>query len=165
MFCSSTNKCTFMSVVYSIFIYIYLIPVRRHVWRWTSERERDKSVFGVASMPGLSSFRDNETGHARANVVNPPPTLVNLVTIGSLATQQILAQLATWILRYGDVGARAHVQRCSTPPMTCGKHVLSDLQPTYQIWTQSVEPFLRYRSAMCTCARAEIPHPWIVLST
>ena len=86
----------------------------------------------MASVPGLSGFRDNETGHARANVVTPPPTLVNLVTFGSLATHQILAQLATRILRYGDGGARAHVQRCPTPPMTCGKHVLSDLQPTYQ---------------------------------
>ena len=57
-------------------------------------------------MPGLSGFRDNETGHARANVVIPPPTLVNLVTFGSLATHQILAQLATRILRYGDEGAR-----------------------------------------------------------
>ena len=94
---------------------------------------RGKSVFGAASMPGLSGFRDNETGHARANVVTPPPTPVNLVTIGSLATHQILAQSATRILRYGDGGARAHVQRCPTPPMTCGKHVLSDLQPTYQI--------------------------------
>ena len=107
----------------------------------TSERERDKSVFGVASMPGLSGFRDNETGQARANVVTPPP---------------ILAQLATRILRYGDGGARAHVQRCPTPPMTCGKHLLNDLQPTYQIWTQSVKPFLRYRSAACTCARADV---------
>ena len=26
-------------------------------------------------------------------------------------------------------GARAHVQRCPTPPMTCGKQVLSDPQP------------------------------------
>ena len=59
----------------------------------------------------------------------------------------------------------AHVQRCPTPPMTCGKHVLSDLQPTYQIWTQSVKPILRYISVVCTCARAEIPHPWLVLST
>ena len=84
-------------------------------------------------MPGLSGFRDNETGHARANVVTPPPTLVNLITFGSLATHQILAQLATQILRYGDEGARAHVQRCPTPLMTCGKHVLSDLQLTYQI--------------------------------
>ena len=84
-------------------------------------------------MPGLSGFRDNETGHARANVVTPPPTLVNLVTIGSLATHQILAQLATRILKYGDGDARAHVQRCPTPPMTCGKHLLNDLQPTYQI--------------------------------
>ena len=63
------------------------------------------------------------------------------------------------------LGARAHVQRCHTPLLTCGKHLLSDPQPTYQIWTQSVEPFLRYRSAVCTCARAEIPHPWHVIST
>ena len=65
-----------------------------------NERARKREVcfrlvLGVASMPGLSGFRDNETGHARANVVTPPPTLVNLVTIGSLATRQILAQLAT----------------------------------------------------------------------
>ena len=98
-----------------------------------SAKEIPKSVFGVSSMPVLNGFRDNETGHARANVVTPPPTLVNLVTIGSLATHQILAPLATRILRYGDGGACAHVQRCPTPPMTCGKHVLSDLQPTYQI--------------------------------
>ena len=90
-------------------------------------------VFDVTSVPGLSGFRDNETGHARANVVTPPPTLINLVTIGSLATHQILAQLATRILRYGDSGAHAHVQRYPTPPMTCGKHLLNDLQPTCQI--------------------------------
>ena len=65
-------------------------------------------------MPGLSGFRDNVTGHARANVVTPPPTLANLVTIGSLASHQILAQLATRILIYGDGGARAHVQRYPT---------------------------------------------------
>ena len=84
-------------------------------------------------MPGLSGFRDNETGHARANVVTPPPTLVNLVTIGSLATHQNEHNWPLGILRYGDGGARAHVQRCPTPPLTCGKHVLSDAQPTYQI--------------------------------
>ena len=99
-----------------------------------NERARkDKSVFGVASMPGLSGSPDNKTGHARANVVTPPPTLVNLVTNGSLTTHQNLAQLGTQILRYGDGGARAHVQRCPTPPMTCGKQLLNDLQPTYQI--------------------------------
>ena len=70
----------------------------------------------------------------------------------------------------GRGDASAHVQRCACaempiPPMTCGKHVLSDPQPTYQIWTQSAKPILRYRSAVCTCARAEIPHPWLVLST
>ena len=47
------------------------LPVRRHVWRWTSETERDKSVFGVASMSRLSGFRVNETGDARANVQSP----------------------------------------------------------------------------------------------
>ena len=69
------------------------------------------------------------------------------------------------IRRWGGGGASAHVQRCPIPPMTCGKHVLSDPQPTYQIWTQSAKPILRYRSAVCTCARAEIPHPWLVWST
>ena len=81
-------------------------------------------------MSGLSGFRDNKTRDPRANVVTPPPTLANLVTIGSLATHQILAQLATRIPRYRDGGAPPHVQRCPTPPMTCEKHVLSD-PPTH----------------------------------
>ena len=58
-----------------------------------------------------------------------------------------------------------HVRTCrDTPPMTCVKHLVHDLNLTHQNWTQSAEPFLRYRSAVCTCARAEIPHPWLVLS-
>ena len=48
-----------------------IVPVRRHVWRRTNEPERDKSVFGVASISRLSSFRENETGDARANVQSP----------------------------------------------------------------------------------------------
>ena len=72
-------------------------------------------------MPGLSGFRDNETGHARANVVTPPPTLVNLVTIESLATHQILAQLATRILRYGDGGG-----------CTCARAGMT--HPTHDLW-------------------------------
>ena len=47
------------------------IPVRRLVWRCTSEPERDKSVFGVASMSRPSGFRGNEIGYARANVQSP----------------------------------------------------------------------------------------------
>ena len=58
--------------------------------------------------------------------------------------------------------ARAHVH---IPPMTCVKHLVHDPQLTQQNWTQSAKPFLRYRSAVCTCARAEIPNPWLVLST
>ena len=64
-------------------------------------------------MPGLSGFRENETGDARANVVTPPPTLVNLVTIGSLATHQVLAQLATRIPIYRD---GVHVRTCRYAP-------------------------------------------------
>ena len=45
------------------------------------------------------------------------------------------------------------------PPMACEKHIGNDPQLTHQILTQSAKPFLRYRSAVCTCARAEIPHP------
>ena len=36
-----------------------------------SAKEIGKFVFGVASMPGLSSFRDNEIAGARANVQSP----------------------------------------------------------------------------------------------
>ena len=46
-------------------------PVRRHVWRWMSERERDKPLFGKALGRGLSGFRDKETGDAHANVQSP----------------------------------------------------------------------------------------------
>ena len=88
--------------------------------------------FYVASVPGLSGFLDNETGHARANSGHPTSDSCHLVTIGSLATHQILAQLATRILRYGG-GVHGRTCRDPTPPMTCGKHLLNDLQPTYQI--------------------------------
>ena len=36
-----------------------------------SAKEIGKFVFGVASMSGLSGFRDNETADARANVRSP----------------------------------------------------------------------------------------------
>ena len=74
-----------------------------------SAKEISLFLVWLLGMPGLSGFRDNETGHARANVVTPPPTLVSLVTIGSLATHQILAQLATRSLRYGD---GVHARTC-----------------------------------------------------
>ena len=60
---------------------------------------------------------------------HPTSDSCKFLTIGSPATHQILAQLATRILRHGDGDARAHVQRCPTPPLTRGKHVLSDAQP------------------------------------
>ena len=55
---------------------------------------------------------------------HPNSDLLYLVTIGSLATRQILAQLVNRILRYGDW---VHVRTCRDapiPPMTCGKHLL-----------------------------------------
>ena len=56
-----------------------------------------------------------------------------------------------------------HVRTCrDTQPMTCGKHLGNESKPTHQIWIQSAEPFVRYRSAVCTCARAEISHPWLM---
>ena len=89
-------------------------------------------------MSRLSGFRDNENWRRTCEcAVTPPPTFVNLVTIGALFTHQILTKLVNQILIYGGVwgggGASAHVQRCPIPPMTCGKHVLSDPQPIYQI--------------------------------
>ena len=43
--------------------------------------------------------------------------------------------------------------------------LLHNPQPKHQIWTPSAKPFPRCRSAVCTCARAEIYHPWLVEST
>ena len=46
-----------------------------------SAKEIGKFVFGVASMSGLSGFRDNETAECRRTcecAVTPPPILVNL---------------------------------------------------------------------------------------
>ena len=103
-----------------------------------------------------------------------PPTFVDFVTIGYLATRQILAQSVNWFPRYGNrvctcardrcptkdlretygywvpnhssnfstmrpvvlgIWKRStHVRTCRcTLPMTCGKHVVNDPQPTHQI--------------------------------
>ena len=80
-----------------------------------SAKEIGKFVFGVASMSGPTSDSCKSRNY----------------WVSSHTSN--LAQLATRILRYEDGGARAHVQRCPTPPLTCGKHVLSDAKPTYQI--------------------------------
>ena len=42
------------------------------------ERASAKEISLFLVWPGLSGFRNNETVHARANVVTPPLTLVNL---------------------------------------------------------------------------------------
>ena len=133
-----------------------------------NERARKRSVSSFLVWLQCQDSAVSETTKLQTHVrmcSHPTSDSCKSLTIGSPATHQILAQLATRILRHGDGGARAHVQRCPNPPLTCGKHVLSDAQPTYQIWTQSAKPFLRYRSAVCTCARAEILHPWLVVST
>ena len=86
------------------------------------------------------------------HVLNDPPSHIpNLNTIGQADSE---------IQKYG-----LHVRTCrDTPPMTCVEHLVHDPQLTHQNWTQSAEPFLRYRSAVCSCARAEIPHRWLVLT-
>ena len=131
----------------------------------TSEPERHVCFWSGFNIKAERFPRQRNWRRRCECAVTSPPTVVNLVTTGSLATNQILAKLVNRILGYGDGGCTCARARCPTPPMTCGKHVLSDPQPTYQIWTQSVKPFLRYISAVCTCARAEIFHPWLVLST
>ena len=70
---SDTSKYTFntKNTLFEAHDSSHRLPVRRLVWRCTSEPERDKSVFGVASMSRLSGFRGNQTGHARANVQSP----------------------------------------------------------------------------------------------
>ena len=90
--------------------------------------------FYVDSGTGLSGFRDNETGDARAYVQSPPPPsdfckpqhywvssqTSNFSTIG-----QSVLEIWRW-------GVRVRTCGC-TPPMTCGRHLINNLQPTYQI--------------------------------
>ena len=64
-------------------------------------------------MSGLSGFRDNETGDQVRMCRHPTSDFLYLVTIGSLATHQILAQLVNRILRYGD---GVHVRTCRDAP-------------------------------------------------
>ena len=61
---------------------------------------------------------------------HPTSYFLYLVTIGSLATHQILAQLVNRILRYGD---GVHVRTCrDIPPMTCDKHLVHDPELAHQ---------------------------------
>ena len=53
-----------------------------------------------------------------------------------------------------EILKRVRTCRC-IPSMTCGKQLVNDPQPTHQIWTESAKLFLRYRSAVCTWARAD----------
>ena len=87
--------------------------------------------FNIAS--GLSGFRDNETGDARANVQSHHLRLFisrNYWVSSHISNFSPVGQSDPEIRRWG---ARAHVQRFPTSPMTCGRHLLSDPQPTYQI--------------------------------
>ena len=92
------------------------------------ERASEKEInlfFFVTSMSGLSGFRDNETGDARANVQSPHLRLFisrNYWVSSHISNFGTVGQSDPEIRR---LGARAHVQRCPTPLMTCGKHLLS----------------------------------------
>ena len=91
-----------------------------------SAKEISLFFFCVTSMSGLSGFQDNETGDARANVQSPhlrPFTSRNYWVSSHTSNFSTVGQSVPEIRR---LGARAHVQRCPTPPMTCGKHLLSD---------------------------------------
>ena len=99
------------------------------------ERASAKEIslfFCVTSMSGLSGFRDNETGGARANVQSTHLRLFlsrNYWVSSHTSNFSTVGQSDPEIRR---LGARAHVQS-PTPPTTCGKHLLSDPQLTYQI--------------------------------
>ena len=112
-------------------------------------------VFGAASGTGLSGFRDNETGDARAYIcaVTPPPTFDNLITTGSQAKYQILAQSANRFLKYGDgvcTCARAEVP--TTQLMTCIKRTATGFLTTHLISQQCAKQFPRYGKWVRACA-------------
>ena len=84
----------------------------------------------------------------------PPMTCGKHLGIGTQPIHQNLNTIGQAVPKIQKHGVLMRTCR-DTPLMICGKHIVHGPQPTHQIWTQSAKPFLRYRSAVCTCARAD----------
>ena len=79
----------------------------------------------------------------------------------SLFTHKIWMRSAQSFARSGKRGV--HVRTCrGIPPQTCVKLLSNRFLFTHKIWTQSAQPFARYERGVCTCARADSPHLYIV---
>ena len=148
------------------FFYIVMIPVRRHIWRWTSERERDKPVLVWLQCQG-SAVSETTKLETHVRMCSHPTSDFcksrNYWVSSHTSNFSTIGQSDPEIRKRGRGGV--HVRTCrDTPPMTCVNHLqlVHDLQLKHQNWIQSAKPFLRYRSVVCTCARAEIPHPWLL---
>ena len=92
---------------------------------------KDMSVFGMASISRLSGFRTTKLethvrmcSHPTSDFCKSRNYWVSSHTSNLSKIGQSHPEIRT-----GGGGARAHVQRCPTPPMACGKHVLSDPNP------------------------------------
>ena len=135
---------------------------------WVSNHTSNFSQIGQSD-PEIRRWGGGGCTCARADArtcrdAPPHPWLVEstyLVTPTHIPNLNTIGQADPEIQKCG-----LHVRTCrDTPPMTCVKHLVHDPQLTHENWTQSAKPIRRYRSAVCTCARAEISHPWLVLST
>ena len=67
----------------------------------------------------------------------------------------------SWDAEIGFAIARAPVQT-HTPSMACDKLAANGPPNAQQIWAESAEPFLRNGYEVCTCARAEASHRWLL---
>ena len=99
--------------------------------------------------------------HVRTCRCTPPQTCVKLLSNGSLFTHKIWTRSAQPFARSGKRGVHVRTCRC-TPPQTCVKLLSNGSLFTHKIWTQSAQPFARYERGVCTCARADSPHLYIV---
>ena len=99
--------------------------------------------------------------HVRTCRCTPPQTCVKLLSNKSLCTHKIWTQFAQPFARSGKRGVHVRTCRC-TPPQTCAKQLSNGSLFTHKIWTQSAQPFARHERGVCTCARADSHHLYIV---
>ena len=99
--------------------------------------------------------------HVRTCRCIPHQTCANQLSNGSLFTHKIWTQFAHPFARSGKRGVRVRTCR-RTPPQACVKLLSNGSLFTYKIWAQSAQPFARYERGVCTCARADSPHLYIV---
>ena len=118
-----------------------------------------RAVAGTSSaspVPATASLSSNQRRHIWS--LASSAALIEWVPIH---THKNWTQSAQPFARSGERDVHVRTCRC-TPPQTCVKLLCNGSLFTHKIWTQPVQPFARYERGVCTCARADSPHFYIM---